>query len=209
MDPSQHRHYLRAQLHPPENEDGQLGGEEPDAPHAWRFSIDVAKAWEQAANEAATPRTRKVITRTALTLGPGRGGIFDTLLGLVRRGLGGQVASGRQMVSWIHEQDYIAATDWLIATPHINGIINLAAPNPLPMNDFMRELRRAWGMPIGLPSTPWMLEIASFFMQTETELILKSRYVLPGRLLAEGFTLQHAQWAQATDDLCKRWRVAK
>ncbi len=193
----------------PNNEDEPLGGEEPDAPHAWRFSIDVAKAWEQAVNEAATPRTRKVITRTALTLGPGRGGIFDTLLGLVRRGLGGQVASGRQMVSWIHEQDYIAAADWLIATPGIHGIINLAAPNPLPMNDFMRELRRAWGMPIGLPSTRWMLEIASFVMQTETELILKSRYVLPGRLLAEGFMFQHAQWAQAADDLCKRWREAK
>lgn len=117
---------------------------------------------------------------------------------------GGQVASGRQMVSWIYEQDYIAAADWLIATPGIHGTINLAAPNPLPMNDFMRELRRAWGMPIGLPSTRWMLDIASFFMQTETELILKSRYVLPGRLLAEGFTFQHAQWAQVADDLCTR-----
>ncbi len=193
----------------PNNEDGILGGEEPDAPHAWRFSIDVAKAWEQAANETETPRTRKVITRTALTLSPDRGGIFDTLLGLVRRGLGGRVASGRQMVSWLHDADYIAAVDWLIANEHMNGIVNLAAPNPLPMDDFMRALRHAWGIPIGLPSTRWMLEIASFFMQTETELILKSRYVLPGRLLAEGFEFQYPLWPAAADDLCARWRANK
>lgn len=191
----------------PNNEDGALGGEEPDAPHAWRFSIDVAKAWEQAANAAETPRTRKVITRTALTLSPDRGGIFDTLLSLVRRGLGGRVASGRQMVSWLHDADYIAAVDWLIANQHMSGIVNLAAPNPLPMDDFMRTLRRAWGMPIGLPSTRWMLEIASFFMQTETELILKSRYVLPGRLLAEGFEFQYPLWPIAAEDLCTRWRA--
>ncbi|MCW5874337.1 MAG: TIGR01777 family oxidoreductase [Anaerolineales bacterium] len=191
----------------PNNEDGELGGEESDAPPAWRFSIDVAKAWEQAANEAETSRTRKIITRTALTLSPDRGGIFDTLLSLVRRGLGGKVASGRQMVSWLHDADYIAAVDWLIAHEHMSGIVNLAVPHPLPMDDFMRELRRAWDIPFGLPSTRWMLEIASLFMQTETELILKSRYVLPGRLLAEGFAFQYPQWPAAADDLCQRWRA--
>jgi uncharacterized protein (TIGR01777 family) len=152
-----------------------LGGDEPNAPNTWRFSIDVAKAWEQTANEANTPRTRKVLMRSAMTMSPDRGGIFDVLLGLVRKGLGGTAGDGRQYISWIHEHDFIQAIYWLIDHDELAGPVNLAAPEPLPNREFMRVLRQAWGQRIGLPATHWMLELGAFFLRTETELVLKSR----------------------------------
>ncbi|HEX6278846.1 MAG TPA: NAD-dependent epimerase/dehydratase family protein, partial [Pyrinomonadaceae bacterium] len=93
---------------------GTIGGDEPDAPDTWRFSIDVAKSWEEAANEADTPQTRKVLMRSAMTMSPDRGGIFDVMLGLVRMGLGGTAGSGRQYISWIHDRDFIRSVYWLI-----------------------------------------------------------------------------------------------
>ncbi|MCE9529407.1 MAG: TIGR01777 family oxidoreductase [Planctomycetales bacterium] len=184
---------------------GILGGEEPNVPGTWKFSIDVAKAWEQAAEEADTPETRKVLLRSAMTMSPDAGGIFDTLLGLVRRGLGGTCGSGRQYVSWIHEQDFVRAVYWLIEQ-EMSGPVNLTAPNPLPNAEFMRALRLAWGTDIGLPATKWMLEIGAFFLRTETELILKSRRVVPGRLLDAGFQFEFPSWPAAAAELCGRWR---
>src|SRR2546426_728071 len=134
---------------------GILGGSEPDAPDTWRFSIDVAKAWERAVDEAEVPQTRKVILRSAMTMSPDRGGVFDTLLGLVRHGLGGRAGDGRQYVSWIHDQDFIGAVSWLIEHDDLYGPVNLAAPNPLPNAEFMRVLREAWGIPFGLPAMEW------------------------------------------------------
>jgi len=186
---------------------GIVGGSEPDAPPTWRFSIDVALAWERALNEVATPNTRNVLMRSAMTMSPDRGGIFDVLLRLVRFGLGGQVGDGRQYVSWIHEQDFVGAVFWLIEHAEIEGTVNLAAPNPLPYADFMRALRAAWGIPIGLPATTWMVEIGAFLLQTETELILKSRRVIPNRLLQSGFVFQFPTWTEAARDLCQRWRA--
>jgi uncharacterized protein (TIGR01777 family) len=186
---------------------GILGGSEPNAPDTWRFSIDVAKAWEQAALGAGPlPRTRLVLLRSAITMSPDRGGAFDMLLNLVRWGLGGRNGSGRQYVSWIHEADFIRAIYWLIEHESLKGPVNLAAPNPLPNADFMRELRRAWCMPVGLPSTEWMLEIGAFFLRTETELILKSRRVVPTLLLQQDFSFQFPFWPEAARDLCTRWR---
>ena len=185
---------------------GLIGGNEPNTPDTWRFSIDVAKAWERAATEALVPHTRLVLTRSALTLSPDRGGIFSVLLNLVRFGLGGPVAGGRQYVSWIHDQDFIRAVLWLIDHPEIDGPVNIASPNPLPQADFVRVLRTAWGMPIGLPATAWMAAIGALVLQTETELILKSRRVVPGRLCAAGFTFQFPTWPEASRDLCARWR---
>lgn len=184
---------------------GIIGGNEPRAPSTWRFSIDVAKAWEQAANEASAPCTRKVLLRSAMTMSPDPGGIFDVLLGLVRSGLGGASGSGRQYVSWIHEQDFIRAVYWLI-DHDLAGPVNLTSPYPVPNAEFMAELRRAWGTRLGLPASQWMLEIGAFFMRTETELILKSRRVVPGRLLESGFTFDFPTWPQAAADLCRRWR---
>jgi len=185
---------------------GLLGGSEPDAPAKWRFSVEVAAAWERTANEAATPRTRKVLMRTSMVMSPDRGGIFDTLLGLVRRGLGGRAGSGRQYVSWIHDEDFARAVAWLIVHDELEGPVNLTAPEPLPYTEFMRHLRRAWGMPIGLPSSEWMLEIGALLMRSETELPLKSRRVVPGRLLADGFSFRYPEWSEAAPDLCRRWR---
>ena len=185
---------------------GILGGFESNVPETWRFSIGVAQAWEQALNEAPTPHTRKVALRSAMVMSPDRGGVFDTLLGLVRRGLGGQSGNGRQYVSWIHEQDFLGAVLLLIAQDKIAGPVNLASPNPLPNADFMRALREAWGIRFGLPATDWMLEIGARVLQTETELILKSRRVVPGRLLEAGFEFAFSKWPETAQDLCRQQR---
>jgi uncharacterized protein (TIGR01777 family) len=186
---------------------GLIGGHEPGAPSAWNFSIDVAHAWESALQEVATPKTRKVALRSAMTMSPDAGGIFDTLLTLVRRGLGGTAGDGRQFVSWIHFVDFVRATRWLIDHDEIDGAVNVAAPNPVPNEEFMRTLREASGTRVGLPATKWMLEIGAVFMRTETELILKSRPVVPGRLLQSGFVFNYPSWNAAARDLCQRWET--
>ena len=185
---------------------GILGGDEPNAPDTWRFSLDVAKAWERAALEAVVPGTRVVRMRSAMVMSPDRGGIFNTLVTLVRRGLGGTIGDGRQYVSWIHEHDFVRAVEWLIAHDELAGAVNLAAPSPLPNRDFLRALREAWGTRIGLPSTRWMLEIGAFLLRTETELVLKSRRVVPRRLLDSGFRFQYETWAEAARELAVRTR---
>lgn len=186
---------------------GILGGDEPNVPDTWRFSIDVAKSWEQAANEMITPQTRKVLLRSAIVMSPDRGDPFDYLLRLVRWGLGGKHGDGRQFVSWIHDCDFIRAALWLIDHEELSGPVNLASPNPLPNADFMRDLRNAWGRRIGLPATEWMLELGTCLMRTESELVLKSRRVAPSRLLASGFGFRYSAWTQAAQDLCRRWRA--
>jgi uncharacterized protein (TIGR01777 family) len=184
-------------------------GSEPDAPQAWRFSVDVATAWEKAVDEAPTPRTRKVKLRSAMTMSPDRGGVFDILLRLVRFGLGGTVGDGRQFVSWIHEIDFIRAVRWLIDREHLDGAVNLSAPEHLPQREFMAILRRAWGVPFGLSATKGMMEIAAFLLRTESELILKSRRVMPRRLLVDGFAFQYPDWHDAAEELCRRWRTER
>ncbi|HET9266975.1 MAG TPA: TIGR01777 family oxidoreductase [Vicinamibacterales bacterium] len=176
---------------------GILGGDEPGAPDAWRFSIDVARAWEAAFRDAAVTGTRKVALRSAITMSPDAGGPFDTLLGLVRCGLGGPAGDGRQFVSWVHHDDFTRAVRWLIERDGFDGVVNIAAPEPLPNADFMRELRQAWGMPVGLPSSGWMLDLGAAMMRTETELILKSRRVVPTRLLDAGFEFRYTRWTDA------------
>ena len=183
---------------------GVLGGLEKDAPSTWRFSIDVARAWEHAFASAATPRTRKVLLRSAMTLSPDRGGVFDALLGLVRHGLGGTIGDGRQFMSWIHEDDFAGAVRWLIDRPDIDGVVNVASPHPLPNMEFMRLLRQAHGARVGMPATPWMVEVGAWLMRTESELILKSRRVVPGRLLEQGFQFAWPRWQDAAADLCRR-----
>jgi uncharacterized protein (TIGR01777 family) len=186
---------------------GILGGSEPGVPETWRFSIEVATRWERAATEMLPlPQTRLVLLRSAITLSPDPGGAFALLLLLVRLGLGGRASHGRQYISWIHEVDFVRAIQWLIDHDAVTGPVNLAAPNPLPNAEFMRAFRKAWGMPIGLPAAEWMLEIAALVLGTETELILKSRRVTPGRLVQEGFTFQYPDWPAAATELCRRWR---
>jgi uncharacterized protein len=183
---------------------GEIGGHEPGIPFTWKFSIDVATSWEEAFFAAETPRTRKIALRSAMVMWPSRGGIFATLLSLARAGLGGSAGSGDQFVSWIHGYDFMRALEFLIAHPELEGVVNISVPNPLPNREFMSELRRAAGVRIGLPATKWMLEIGAVFLRTETELILKSRRVVPGRLLQSGFDFHFPKWAEAAGDLVEK-----
>ena len=187
---------------------GVIGGAEPGAPETWRFSIDVATSWERALEQAVTPRTRKVALRSAIVMSPDRGGVFDLLLRLVRFGLGGRSGDGRQYVSWIHDRDFVRAVYWLIDHDKLDGAVNLAAPHPLPNADFMRALREAWGIRVGLPASAWMLEIGTWLLRSETELVLKSRRVVPGRLAQHGFAFDFPTWPEAARDLCRRWRAS-
>jgi len=185
---------------------GMIGGAEPNAPDTWKFSIDVATSWERALNESPTPNTRRVLMRSAIVMNPDSGSPFSALLQLVKFGLGGAAGDGRQYMSWIHDQDFTSAVLWLIEHEELEGPVNLAAPNPLTNSEFMRVLRSAWGMPFGLPATEWMLELGAFVLQSETELILKSRRVVPARLLQSGFAFQFPAWPEAARELCQRAR---
>lgn len=186
---------------------GQIGGSELNVPDTWRFSIDVAQSWERAALEALPlPKTRLILLRSAMTMSPDKGGVFDVILSLVRLGLGGRAGNGQQYVSWIHEIDFIRAIYWLIEHESVHGAVNLTSPHPLTNSEFMCEIRQAWGTTFGLPATKWMLEIGALFLRTETELILKSRRVVPTLLLQKGFVFQFPNWREAAQDLCARWR---
>jgi uncharacterized protein (TIGR01777 family) len=199
--------YRHALDRPMDEATGEIGGKEYGVPSAWRFSIDVATAWEHSFFSANTPNTRKIALRSAMIMSPEEGGIFDQFLRLVRFRLGGSAGSGKQFVSWIHDTDFLRSIDYLIAHQELDGPINLAAPNPLTNCEFMQALRQAAGIEIGLPSTRWMLEVATFFHRTETELILKSRRVIPGRLLQSGFNFQFPDWESAARDLVGRYRT--
>ena len=186
---------------------GELGGKEIGVPETWRFSVQVAKDWEQTFFEAPTPGTRKIALRSAITFSPDKGSVFEVLSRLVRAGLGGANGSGRQMVSWIHEADFVRAIELLIEDEAFTGVVNLAAPSPLPNREFMRALRQAWAQPIGMPAAAWMIEVGTFLMRTESELVMKSRWVVPGRLLAAGFQFQYPEWQGAAEELVARWKA--
>ncbi|MFI9366583.1 TIGR01777 family oxidoreductase [Kitasatospora sp. NPDC053057] len=185
---------------------GRIGGGEPDAPASWRYSIDIARAWEDAQSQADTPHTRRLALRTAVVLGPERGGALDSLSWLARLGVGGPIAGGAQYVSWIHDRDFARAVEFLIEHEELSGPVNLAAPNPLPQREFMRELRAVWGMPLALPAARWMAELGAFALRSESELLLKSRRVVPTRLLEAGFAFAYPDWPQAARNLVRRLR---
>jgi uncharacterized protein (TIGR01777 family) len=187
---------------------GVIGGREPNAPETWKFSVRVAQAWEAALADAKTPSTRKVALRSAIILSPEDGSIFATLLELAHRGLGGRAGDGRQYVSWIHDTDFARAVLWIIEHDSLGGVVNVAAPSPLPQEDFAHAIRRAAGIRVGLPAMKWMLEIGAMVMRTETELILKSRRVVPTRLLESGFVFTFPNWNEAAYDLVRRRETA-
>jgi uncharacterized protein (TIGR01777 family) len=190
---------------------GELGGNElignrRRAPDTWNFSVHIAKEWEAAFFERETPRTRKVALRSAITFSPTPGNAFQVFSNLVRLGLGGSQGSGWQYVSWIHESDFARAVEFLIEHEEMVGPVNIAAPNPLPNREFMAALREAWEMPNGLPAPAFAIEIGAFFLRTESELVLKSRRVIPGRLLEAGFRFEFPEWPEAAEDLVRQWR---
>lgn len=188
---------------------GVFGGQEPDVPAYWSYSIEIARAWEQTLQEAKTPKTRKVAIRTAMVMSPDRGGIFDVLYRLVRFGVGGSVGGGKQFVSWIHDTDLVRAVEFLIENESMTGPINLCAPNPIPQSEFMSILRRVAKVPIGLPATKWMAEIGAFVLRTDTELLLKSRKVVPTKLLDHGFKFHYSDWTAASQNLVERFKEAR
>jgi uncharacterized protein (TIGR01777 family) len=190
---------------------GELGGGEMisgsrRAPETWDFSIRVAKDWEAAFFATPTPRTRKVVLRSAIVFSPVPGSTFGIFSNLIRLGLGGKQGNGRQFVSWIHESDFARAVEFLIGREDMDGPVNIAAPNPLANREFMGALRDAWGMPNGLPAPRPLLEIGTFFLRSESELVLKSRRVVPGRLLEAGFEFEFPAWPEAATDLVRQWK---
>jgi uncharacterized protein len=184
---------------------GIIGGNEPDVPRYWDTSIAIARAWEETLAAAPTPNTRKVALRSAMVMSPDRAGVFDTLATLARRGLGGAHGSGRQYVSWIHEHDFVAAIRFLLSRDDLSGPVNLSSPGPLTNHLFQTVLRHALLVQIALPSPTWLLKLGAFLMGTDTELLLKSRRVTPGRLLASGFTFRYPDWPSAAIELAGRW----
>jgi hypothetical protein len=193
---------------------GEIGGNElisprRRAPEKWNWTVELVKDWESAFFGAATPRTRKIALRTALVFSPAPGSVFATLSHLVRAGLGGTQGNGHQLVSWMHESDYVRALEFLIQHDDIDGPVNLSAPYPLPNREFMAALREAWEMPNGLPAPAALLAIGMFFLRTEPELVLKSRYVVPGRLLDAGFQFEFPTWPEAAADLVRQWRKGR
>ena len=183
---------------------GIIGGDEPNVDDTWRFSIDVAKAWEAAAEEFQSDTTRQVLLRSSMVMSPDKDGVFDVLRGLARKGLGGRNGDGKQFVSWIHADDFCGCIDHLISDDSLSGTVNVASPNPVANAEFMKSLRQTLGVKFGLPAAKWMLEIGAVFMKTETELLLKSRRVVPGRLLAAGYKFQFPQWQTACSDLANQ-----
>ena len=168
------------------------------------FSIEVARAWEQELDKATTPDTRKVALRTAMVFAANSGGVYRTLRSLARWGLGGPIAGGHQYISWIHEEDFSRALEWLIKQDDLDGPVNVASPNPIPQRDMARIILRERGMPFGMHATRSMLEIAAFIHRTEAELILKSRRVVPARLLASGFQFRYPRMEDAVHEIESR-----
>ncbi|MGD0520515.1 MAG: DUF1731 domain-containing protein [Terracidiphilus sp.] len=194
---------------------GKLGGNEPPATtmpstERWArrkdFISRVARDWETAFFETKTPRTRKVALRSGIVLSPTPGSVFAVLSNLARLGLGGTQGNGRQFVSWIHETDFARAVEFLIDHVEMNGPVNIVAPHPLPNRAFMEALRDAWNRPNGLPAPSLFIEIGAFILRTESELVLKSSRVVPGRLLDAGFEFEFPQWPEAAEDLVRQWK---
>jgi uncharacterized protein len=185
---------------------GELGGNESDVPASWRFSIDVARQWEHAFFGSQLPATRKVALRAAMVMGPA-GEVFPITMRLIRLGLGGAWGDGRQYMSWIHETDFFRAVEFLIHHEEISGIVNVASPTPLPNSEFLRVLRDTCGVHFGLPCQPWMLALGAFLMRTETELLLKSRRVVPAVLKQHGFAFHFPTWPEAAQNLVENWRI--
>lgn len=185
--------YRHAEDRPMDEATGELGTD---------FSPHVVLAWEKEFFRHQRSGVRQVAVRCAMVFSNG-GGAFPRFAGLVRMGLGGHHGSGHQFVSWVHEADVARFFQWLMDTPTVDGIINLATPNPLPERDLMHALRDRLKPIVAFNIPEWMLGIGAFFLRTETELVLKSRRVVPARALAMGFTFRHANIHSALDHLVR------
>ncbi|MEK8129073.1 TIGR01777 family oxidoreductase [Paenibacillus filicis] len=189
--------YRYAEDRPMTEEHGELGS---------GFSVDVAKAWEQAFFAFDLPKTRQAALRIAIVLGP-NGGVMTPYRNLVRFGLGGVQGSGKQKFSWIHVEDLYRIILFLQGQEDLSGVFNCSSPNPVTNRELMQLLRETMNRRVGLPATKWMLEIGAFLLRTETELIVKSRWVIPERLEREGFTFTFPKLEDTLQDLLEEAAV--
>lgn len=183
--------YRHAEDRDMDEETGELGS---------GFSVDVCKKWEAAFASKECPDTRKVILRIAIVLGK-HGGALQPLKSLAKLGIGGKQGNGSQYFSWIHEADFSGIVDHVITNDNAEGVYNVSAPNPITNKEIMKEIRNAIKMPFGLPIPTWLLTFGAILIKTETELILKSRRVVPRRLLSEGYGFQFPQIHDALRDI--------
>ena len=183
--------YRHAEDRPQDEENGDIG---------YGFSVEVCQKWEETFFNTITPRTRKIALRMGIVLG-NKDGAFPRLLNLVNFGLGGRQGDGEQYVSWIHEQDAARCTQWLMEHKELSGVINCTAPGPVKNTELMRVIRKARGIPFGLNAPAWLLGAGAVLIGTETELILKSRWVLPKRLRDSGYTFLFPEITPAINDI--------
>lgn len=185
--------YRNAKDRPQTESDGELGS---------GFSVDVARAWEAALDAADTPGTRKIPLRIAIVLGPG-GGAFRPFAVLARFGLGGHMGRGSQKFSWIHVEDLYRAVRFLHARTDISGPVNVASPDVVDNRELMRLVRRAYGARLGIPTPAWLLRLGAVLIRTETELVLKSRWVQPQKLIDAGFIFRQPELGRALLTIAK------
>lgn len=183
--------YRHAEDRPMTEDNGEVGE---------GFSVEVAKAWEQSFFDFQLPHTRQVLLRIAIVLGK-NAGVMKPLQNLVRFGLGGKQGNGRQMFSWIHMEDLFRIILFVSENQHLDGIFNCSAPGPVQNKILIQKLRQHMNIKIGLPAPKWLLEIGAIFIRTETELVLKSRWVLPERLLQEGYSFLYPDIDNALNEL--------
>jgi len=185
--------YRHATDGPQTEQDGELGT---------GFSVDVARAWEAELKAAVTPGTRKVPLRIAIVLGPG-GGALRPVANLARLGLGGRMGPGTQKFSWIHVEDLYRSVLFVHARKDIAGPVNVASPDVVDNRELMRMVRRAYGARFGIPTPAWLLRLGAILIRTETELVLKSRWVQPQKLLNSGFVYSQPELGRALLQIAK------
>lgn len=179
--------YVHSERHLNTEENGIIGDD---------FSMNICKSWEEEFFRIRKEGIRKVALRTSIVLG-NNGGAFPKLKMITKLGLGGKQGRGNQLVSWIHIDDFCRAVDWIIQNQNIKDAVNITAPAPLSNEDMMKKLRQQFKAPFGLNAPVWQLEIASIFLKTETELLLKSRNVYPGKLMENGFNFSYPTFDDA------------
>ncbi|WP_143304829.1 TIGR01777 family oxidoreductase [Chitinophaga vietnamensis] len=173
------------------------------------FSVQVCKLWEKTFNDITLPHTRKALLRIGITLGWQPGGVMQPFLNLVKAGLGGHQGSGKQQFTWIHITDLCRMMEWVYEHKTLSGVFNATAPHPVPNAVFMQELRKATGKRFGLPAPTSLLKLGASVIGTETELLLKSRWVVPARALQEGFVFRYPRLPEALKDIISHlpWRA--
>lgn len=183
--------YRHAEDRPMTEENGEIGT---------GFSVEVAQAWERQFFSFDLPDTRQVALRIAIVLGRS-GGVMGPYRHLVRYGLGGVQGKGTQMFSWIHIEDMYRIIRFVMDHAELEGAVNCSAPQPVTNHELMRQLRESLGRSFGLPAPKWLLECGAVLIRTETELVLKSRWVLPDKLLQAGYTFRYPALHAALEEM--------